>query len=120
MTKLILSVLFLAFIFPLGCARNPVTGQRQIVLVSESEEIAMGQQSDRQVRQEYGVVENLQRFAPEIERSIRSFEQLTDPRIRGARLHQILRPSPGAFAPPSHRGRGNAGAKCGNLVPCGI
>src|SRR5437016_852368 len=42
---------------PLGCARNPVTGKRQIVLVSESEEIAMGQQSDPQVRQEYGVAD---------------------------------------------------------------
>jgi predicted Zn-dependent protease len=59
MTKLILSTLVLAALsIELGCARNPVTGKRQIVLVSESEEIAMGQQSDRQVRQEYGVVEN--------------------------------------------------------------
>src|SRR5438874_2122867 len=42
---------------PLGCARNPVTGKRQIVLVSESQEIALGQQSDPQVRQEYGVAD---------------------------------------------------------------
>jgi predicted Zn-dependent protease len=40
-----------------GCARNPVTGKRQIVLVSESQEIAMGQESDPQVRQEYGIAD---------------------------------------------------------------
>jgi predicted Zn-dependent protease len=59
MKKLILAAVALALIgSPLGCARNPVTGKRQIVLVSESEEIAMGRQSDPEVRQEYGVVEN--------------------------------------------------------------
>src|SRR5262245_43469840 len=40
-----------------SCARNPVTGKRQIVLVSESQEIAMGRESDPQVRQEYGVAD---------------------------------------------------------------
>ena len=59
MKKLILYALFLCFAgSPAGCARNPVTGKRQIVLVSESQEIAMGQQSDPEVREEYGVVEN--------------------------------------------------------------
>ena len=59
MKKLILTALFVGVIGgPSGCTRNPVTGKRQIVLVSEGEEIAMGQQSDPQVRQEYGVVEN--------------------------------------------------------------
>jgi predicted Zn-dependent protease len=41
-----------------GCAKNPVTGRREIVLVSEGQEIAMGQEADKQVREEYGVVEN--------------------------------------------------------------
>jgi predicted Zn-dependent protease len=40
---------------PFGCVRNPATGKRQIVLVSEAEEISLGQKSDPQVRQEYGV-----------------------------------------------------------------
>ena len=53
--KLILFMLVLA-----SCARNPVTGKRQIVLVSESQEIAMGRQSDPGIRGEYGVVENAQ------------------------------------------------------------
>ena len=59
MKKLIL----LAFVVtaagsPMGCTRNPVSGRRQIVLVSESQEIAMGRESDPQVRQEYGVADN--------------------------------------------------------------
>lgn len=53
MKKLILCLLLLP-----GCVRNPATGKREIVLVSESQEIAMGQQSDVQAREEYGVVDN--------------------------------------------------------------
>src|SRR5215475_11866417 len=41
-----------------SCARNPVTGKRQIVLVSESQEIAMGRDSDSQVQTEYGAADN--------------------------------------------------------------
>src|SRR5207247_11051647 len=59
MKKRILSTLMVSFaLISTGCARNPVTGKRQIVLVSESQEIAMGQQSDPQVREEYGVVDD--------------------------------------------------------------
>ena len=57
MKKLILFALAGIAVGGPGCARNPVTGKRQIVLVSESEEIAMGRQSDTQVRQEYGIAE---------------------------------------------------------------
>src|SRR5437667_3452842 len=60
MKKRIFSTLMLSFALVFtGCARNPVTGKRQIVLVSESQEIAIGQQSDPQVREEYGVIENV-------------------------------------------------------------
>ena len=65
MKKLILLVIVLNVIGGLlGCARNPVTGKRQIVLVSESQEIAMGRESDPPVRKEYGVADNqtLQRY----------------------------------------------------------
>jgi predicted Zn-dependent protease len=59
MKKLILITLILSLAPGVaGCARNPVTGRRQIVLVSESQEIAMGQQSDPQVREEYGIVDS--------------------------------------------------------------
>jgi predicted Zn-dependent protease len=58
MKKLILYTFAAAALASLfGCVKNPVTGKRQIVLVSEAQEIAMGQQADPEVRQEYGVAE---------------------------------------------------------------
>lgn len=56
MKKLILCLWMLCF--AAGCAKNPVPGKREIVLVSESQEIAMGRQSDPQVREEYGLADN--------------------------------------------------------------
>ncbi|HEY7727664.1 MAG TPA: M48 family metalloprotease, partial [Candidatus Eisenbacteria bacterium] len=38
-----------------GCATNPATGKRQISFVSESKEIAMGQEADPAVLAEYGL-----------------------------------------------------------------
>src|SRR5690348_62206 len=38
-----------------GCARNPATGKNQLMLVSESQEIQMGQDYDKQVIQEIGL-----------------------------------------------------------------
>src|SRR5688572_12877379 len=55
MKKLFICLCFVAL--P-GCARNPVTGRREIVLVSESQEIAMGSDSHKQVQAEYGFVDN--------------------------------------------------------------
>jgi predicted Zn-dependent protease len=47
-----------------GCATNPATGKRQIILMSEAEEIQLGRQSDADVRQQMGVYDdqNLQRY----------------------------------------------------------
>lgn len=38
-----------------GCAINPATGKRQLTLVSESDEIAMGRESDRAISTEMGL-----------------------------------------------------------------
>jgi len=38
-----------------GCARNPATGKNEIMLVSEDQEVAMGQQADSQVIQSIGL-----------------------------------------------------------------
>jgi predicted Zn-dependent protease len=38
-----------------ACATNPVTGEREFTLMSESQEIAMGRDADAQVRAEMGV-----------------------------------------------------------------
>ncbi len=62
------SITNLVFVFSLllllGCAMNPVTGRRQFVLMSERQEIAMGQQSDPQVVAFFGLYNNpaLQKF----------------------------------------------------------
>lgn len=41
-----------------GCATNPVSGKKQVVLISEAQEIAMGRQMDQEVRQEMGVYDD--------------------------------------------------------------
>jgi len=47
-----------------GCAVNPVTGKKQIVLMSEAQEVAMGKEADPQIIAQYGLYEdkNLQDF----------------------------------------------------------
>jgi predicted Zn-dependent protease len=73
MKKLIPTVMAVcAFSIPFGCARNPVTGRRQIVLVSEAQEIAMGRESDPQVRQQYGIAESpsLQNYVETVGRKL--------------------------------------------------
>ena len=41
-----------------GCAVNPVTGQRQFVLFSESQEIELGREADRDITASLGVVDD--------------------------------------------------------------
>lgn len=49
------------------CARNPVTGKKQVVLMSESQEIAMGKEADPQIIAQFGLYadSSLQRFIRE-------------------------------------------------------
>ncbi|PHN03891.1 M48 family metalloprotease [Flavilitoribacter nigricans] len=60
----LLSVLFLIIG---ACATNPVTGKRELMLVSEEQEIQMGQQSDPAVVAQFGLYEDdrLQNFINE-------------------------------------------------------
>ncbi len=64
------TVLALACAFALGaaCATNPVSGKRQMSLMSEAEELAIGQQMDTEVRREMGVYndQSLQRYVSDI------------------------------------------------------
>ena len=50
-----------------NCARNPVTGKRQVALISEDQEIAMGKEADPQIIAQYGLYEDatLQAFINE-------------------------------------------------------
>lgn len=60
---LFISPLALILLFS-SCARNPVTGKRQVVLMSEAQELSMGQEADPQIIQQFGLYEdaNLQSF----------------------------------------------------------
>jgi len=51
-----------------ACATNPVTGKRQMSLLSEAEELAIGQQQDAEIRREMGVYDDpeLQRYVNDI------------------------------------------------------
>ena len=51
-------LLVLSLISLVGCARNPVTGRREIVLVSQGQEIAMGRENHPAILQEYGQVDD--------------------------------------------------------------
>ncbi len=58
----------LALVAAWGCATNPVSGKKQITMMSEAEELAIGQQQDAEVRREMGVYDDrdLQRYVSEI------------------------------------------------------
>jgi predicted Zn-dependent protease len=53
-----------------ACATNPVTGKRQMSLLSEAEELAIGQQQDAEIRREMGVYDD-----PELQRYINDIGQ---------------------------------------------
>jgi len=56
--QFILICLSASLLFAGSCAVNPVTGKKQIVLMSESQEIAMGADADPQIVAQYGLYEN--------------------------------------------------------------
>ena len=41
-----------------ACATNPATGRREFNLMSEAQEVALGQESDPQIRKEMGVYDD--------------------------------------------------------------
>ena len=51
-----------------ACARNPVTGQRELALISEEQEIQMGRQAAQEAAQSMGLVqdEELQRYVQRV------------------------------------------------------
>jgi predicted Zn-dependent protease len=61
-------LLFAIVALSVACATNPVTGKKQMSLLSEAEELAIGQQQDAEIRREMGVYDdpNLQRYVNEI------------------------------------------------------
>lgn len=63
-----ISVIWIAFVLLQGCAVNPASGEREFVLVSEQQEIAMGAQGAESVSQSVGLVddERLQGYVQEL------------------------------------------------------
>jgi len=55
-----------------GCATNPATGERQLALVSEPQEVALGRQAAAQVQQTVGFVDDraLQRYVQQVGRGL--------------------------------------------------
>lgn len=49
------SFLFLWVAFFTTCSRNPVSGKKELTLMSESQELAMGQDADPQIQAQYGM-----------------------------------------------------------------
>ncbi|MEJ5165733.1 MAG: M48 family metalloprotease [Thermoanaerobaculia bacterium] len=50
--------IFLAIFTNLSCAVNPVTHKKELMLLSQSDELALGKQTDRQISQTYGIYED--------------------------------------------------------------
>ncbi|MGH7445616.1 MAG: M48 family metalloprotease, partial [Longimicrobiales bacterium] len=82
-----------------GCATNPVTGETELALISESQEIAMGQQAAAQVEASIGVVDDadLNAYVQRIGESLaRDSERPNLP----WRFRVVDDPTPNAFALP--------------------
>lgn len=61
-----LRLLLLAFV-AWGCATNPATGRRQLILMSEQQEVQTGRESDAEIRKQMGVYND-----PELQRYVSS------------------------------------------------
>ena len=82
-----------------GCAVNPVTGRRQLALITEAQEIQMGQQASQEVAQQLGLVDNeaLQQYVQAVgERLARESERPNLPWT----FRVVDDPTPNAFALP--------------------
>jgi predicted Zn-dependent protease len=57
--RIVWIILILAAILAIiACAINPVSGKKELMLFSEKQEIAMGQETDLQIKQQFGIYED--------------------------------------------------------------
>lgn len=82
-----------------GCAVNPATGERQLALISESQELALGKQTAEQVRQTMALVENeeLQAYVERLGQQLASASERPELPWSFAVIDD---PTPNAFALP--------------------
>jgi len=53
-----ISALICLFCWIISCVANPVTGEKELMLFSEDREIAIGKETDQQIRQQYGLYQD--------------------------------------------------------------
>ncbi|HSK78985.1 MAG TPA: M48 family metalloprotease [Thermoanaerobaculia bacterium] len=63
-----------------GCSTNPATGKRQIALISEQQEVAMGREADQQVGQQLGLYpdDELQRYVNQLGQKLAAASERPD------------------------------------------
>jgi predicted Zn-dependent protease len=83
----------------LACARNPVTGERELALISEAQEIEMGRQAAQQTEQSLGLVqdEELQNYIQRIGAQLAADSERPE---LPWRFRVVDDPTPNAFALP--------------------
>ncbi|OVE80020.1 peptidase M48, partial [bacterium I07] len=54
----VIPIIVLSLLFIITCAVNPVTGKKEFMLLSEGNELALGQQTDQQIVQMYGLYDD--------------------------------------------------------------
>lgn len=89
----------LACVLAAGCAVNPVTGRRQLALITEAQEIQIGQQSSQEIAQQLGLVENeaLQQYVQQV--GARLAAESERPNLPWT-FRVVDDPTPNAFALP--------------------
>ena len=82
-----------------ACARNPVTGERELALISESQEVQMGQEAAQQVEASLGLVQDeaLQSYVQQIGTQLASESERPE---LPWRFRVVDDPVPNAFALP--------------------
>jgi len=88
-----------AALYAPGCATNPATGQRQLSLISESQEIALGKQSDAEIVASLGVYEDAE-LAAYVERVGQSLAAVSERPDLDWSFQVIDDPTVNAFALP--------------------
>lgn len=82
-----------------GCATNPVTGKRELALISEQQEVQLGKESAQEAEQQMGLVENpaLQQYVSSIGMELAKHSERPE---LPWQFHVIDDPTPNAFALP--------------------
>jgi len=86
-------------LFAAGCATNPVTGRTELALISESQEIAMGQQAAEEVEASIGVVDDAELNAY-VQRVGETLARASERPHLPWRFRVVDDPTPNAFALP--------------------